>query len=235
MLSSQKNKNTLVLAFPAFASPSSHFPLFVSPLPSLSGSSNGTYSPLKSPAKSCSEYDFVEETGHRSMCTAGWIAHEEQSQHLQSPPLPGPGALAGGCARRAGRGVWDSLPPRVFGGLSMDRETETLPWGLSQALGWWHVGVEPAPPPARTPNQLTTPSRLAAIGGYGSTPLTCLTNEYNHCEFNPREIERSWSWPPLPFFLSEFIETLFSKSVPSSPIMDKSLQIFSKYKVENFF
>ena len=117
-------------------SPPPLFPLFVSPLTSLSGSSNGTYSSLKSPAKSCSEYDFVE-TGHQSLCTAGLIAEEERLQQLQSLPLPDPQGFwaVASRARREGRVLGRPPSQSLHRGLSRDRETQTLPWGLSQALG----------------------------------------------------------------------------------------------------
>lgn len=80
-------ENPSVLVFPTSVSPSSLFPLFLSPLFSLSGSSNGTYSSLKTPAKSCSNHGFVE-TWH-PVPVHSWLTANERLQQRQRLPLPG--------------------------------------------------------------------------------------------------------------------------------------------------
>lgn len=109
------------------------------------------------------------------------------------------------------RSSGDCLPPRK--GAEASLETGRLTRCPGTFLSLWNdrdVGVEPAPPPARTLNWLWTLSRLEIIWGYRNTILTWLTTEWQRFKFMyPREFEQTWSWHSLLFCLSELIKIFF--------------------------
>lgn len=131
-------------------------PLFLSPLSSSSGSSNGTYFSLKTPAKSCSNHGFVE-TWH-PVTVHSWLTANERVQLRLRAELPG-----SGCAHPEGK------EPRE-GPLSRDREAETCSGTFPRAgvTGIWNH--HPHPHELQITVQLLLGWKLSGVRGAGRSP-----------------------------------------------------------------